>query len=691
MSDHAQTLLVELGVEELPPKNLPNLEAAFRQGIAEGLKKEQLLASTSTATSFATPRRLAVLITAVSHCQADRHIERVGPPCKAATHPDGSPTKVGEGFARSVGVAFGDLGTKETQRGPCLYYQATQPGRPLAAVLQEILEQTLAKLPIKKRMRWGDSLDQFVRPAHWLLALHGSEVVPLHAYGLHADRQTRGHRFHCPEALSIAAAATYEEVLMTQGQVIPAFDARREATRQEILAALTAGDHADLDEALLAEVTALVEWPRAYVGSFAAGYLAVPQECLISSMKEHQKYFPILDAGGKLQPRFVVVANLESSDPSHIIRGNEKVIAPRLADAKFFYEEDRKTGLAAFRDRLKDSVFQEKLGTIFDKTERIGNLAAELAHAGQAAPEQCREAGRLCKADLASAMVYEFTELQGIMGRYYARDEQRPDEFAAAMAEHYQPRFAGDDIPASATGRMVALADKADTIVGMFGINQPPTGSKDPYSLRRQALGILRILTEAEIDLSLTEIFSKSAALYGSRLANKATVAQAVQFVMERFPAKYKEDGLPADTVAAVQALAIDAPLDFHRRVQAVAAFRELPQAESLAAANKRVKNILKDVKGHKESGAPLVGQEPAEVALAEALTTQEGHLEPLMAAGDYKGALQTLANLKAPVDRFFDEVRVMADDEAVRQQRLQLLGKLNVLLGRVADISCLQ
>ena len=691
MSSESKSLLIELGTEELPPKNLQKLSSAFSAGMMKELKDAGLITD-SKFRSFASPRRLAILVDHVKSKQEDRQMERVGPPVKAATDADGAPTKVGLGFARSVGVEFAELGTKETGRGPCLYYSSVQKGEAIGDLLGGMIQSSLDKLPIARRMRWGDRREQFVRPVHWLLTMMGQEALHVEAMGLKSDRVTYGHRIHAEGPLALQDCHAYEETLESQGFVVPCFKKRRERVLTEVEQAAKAKGTPELDRELVDEVTGLVEWPLGLMGSFDQDFLKVPQECLISSMKEHQKYFPVLDAQGKLQPFFVLVTNLKSENPDVIVKGNEKVIAPRLKDAAFFYETDQKRGLGQFQEALKAVVFQKELGTVHEKCQRISEIASYLAADLKVEEAVCRKGGALCKADLASDMVFEFPELQGIMGRYYALAEGEDPVLADAIMDHYRPRFAGDDLPESGVGTALALADKLDTIVGLFGIGKPPTGSKDPYSLRRSALGVLRLLIENKLDLDLRALITKAASLYQG-LKNEKAVDEALAFVMGRLPAKYKEEQRNQDSVAAVSALSIDSPFDFDGRLAAVEAFRQMPEAESLALANKRVKNILKDQDVGELAKAKLSDgpREPAEAGLQEAISQKETQIQPLLKDRNYTEALRELAQLKEPIDRFFDEVKVMDDDAAVRQNRLVLLHRLSGLFLQVADISRLQ
>ena len=691
MRENSQDLLVEVGSEELPPKSLKSLSEAFTELVFKGLLDAGLVEASGRRQSFATPRRLAVWVEGVRECQEDKEIERVGPPLKAAVDGEGKPNKVGLGFARSLQVAFEKLDRKETSRGPCLYYKSTKKGHALEELLGGIIEAALLKLPIKKHMRWGDKKESFVRPVKWLLTLWGERPLEIEAMGLKSSSFTYGHRFHAKEPLAVTAAKDYEEILETKGRVIPCFAKRTQKVLAQVKKASEGKGAADIDESLLEEVSALVEWPVGLLGRFDESFLSVPAECLMSSMKEHQKYFPVLKEDGSLAPYFVLLANIESSDPEVIIEGNEKVITPRLKDAAFFFDNDKKRGLSYFNEQLKKAVFQKELGTIYEKAVRVSKLAALLAGPLGGDKEQCAKAGLFCKADLASDMVFEFTDLQGTMGRYYALHEGFDEDFALALKEHYKPEFSGDTLPSGKTGASVALADKIDTICGLFGIGKPPTGSKDPYSLRRAAIGVLRIVVEKNLDLNLTEVFKEAGFLYGDKLTNKKAYQDAADFVMSRFPAKYKEEGVRQDSVAAVSAVCLDSPFDFDRRLRAVEDFRSMPEALSLTMANKRVKNILKDQDTSVIAAAKSDLNEESEKKLASALSHHESHIGPILEKGDYTAALKALSSLKPTLDTFFDEVKVMADEEKVRLGRLNLLHRLSQLFLRVADISRLQ
>ncbi|MFE8070421.1 glycine--tRNA ligase subunit beta [Marinobacteraceae bacterium S3BR75-40.1] len=688
----AQDFLVEIGTEELPPKALSTLSQAFEDGIRQGLENAGI--EFQGLERFAAPRRLAVRITQLAGAQPDKPIERKGPAIKAAFDEAGNPTRALEGFARSLDVTPDQLDTLETDKGAWVVYRSVEKGQNTVDLMPEIVRQSLARLPIPKRMRWGANKVEFVRPVHWVVVLYGGNVVECEILGQPAGRETRGHRFHCPENLIIPTPSDYELVLKEQGYVVADFAQRRDMIREGVaaLAQNKVDGQAVIDDDLLDEVTALNEWPVPLLGRFDERFLEVPPEALISSMKEHQKYFHVLGNDGRMLPYFITVANLQSRDPEAVITGNEKVIRPRLSDAAFFYETDRKKPLAARVDALKPIVFQKQLGSIYDKSQRVAALAARIAEAMGANSDWARRAAELSKTDLVTEMVLEFPELQGIMGRYYAIHDGEPEEVAQALNEQYQPRFAGDELPQTATGSALALADRLDSLVGLFGINQPPSGTRDPFALRRAALGVLRIIVERQLDLDLVDC-CRWAAEQHSTLSAEDPVNSVVDYALERFRAGYEEQGIPAEVFLAVHARRPTRPLDFHRRIEAVEAFRQLPAAEALAAANKRVSNILT-----KQGGEGIPEQvdadrlvEQAEKALYEAVEYQHGKVGPLFVEGRYEEALRSLADLRETVDRFFDDVMVMAEDEAVRQNRLALLNQLRNLFLQVADISLLQ
>lgn len=681
MSQH--DFLVELGTEELPPKALKALSAAFLDGITSGLDTAGI--GYVEARPFAAPRRLAVLLSGIQLQQPDREIEKRGPATQA-------PEKAVQGFAGSCGVGIDQLEVMETPKGSYYVYRGVEQGQSTASLLPGIVTESLNKLPIPKRMRWGASRTEFVRPVKWLCMLLGDEVVDAEILGLKAGRKTRGHRFHYNHDIELMTPADYAAVLKETGKVIADFAERRELIREQVIReGERIGGVAQIDEDLLDEVTALNEWPVALTGRFEERFLDVPAEALILSMKENQKYFHALDADGKLMPFFITLANIESRDPQQVIAGNEKVIRPRLADAAFFFDTDKKQPLETRIEKLKSVVFQQQLGTVYDKTQRIEGLAAAIAELINGDANYARRAAALSKCDLMTDMVFEFTELQGLMGYHYALHDGEPEEVAQAMDEQYMPRFAGDDLPATRTGIALAIADRLDTLTGLFGINQPPTGSKDPFALRRAALGVLRIIVEHKLDLDLHQLLTLAAEQHGNLPGSEGLADRVLDFMLDRFRAWYDDRGISAETFLAVHALRPTSPLDFDRRIDAVSHFRNLAEAEALAAANKRVSNILSKQGGEiaSEIDTALL-QEDAEKALAAALTSAEHDLQPVFEQGDYRTALERLAALREVIDTFFDNVMVMAEDEAVRANRLALLKRLRRLFLGVADISLL-
>ncbi|ALP52092.1 hypothetical protein Tel_02455 [Candidatus Tenderia electrophaga] len=688
--------LVELGTEELPPKALKKLADAFTAGIVEGLQNEHL--SHSAVHSYAAPRRLAVWVEALQTAQPDKQLERRGPAVQAAFDDNGLPTKAAQGFARSCGVQVEELETLETDKGSWLVHRGFEQGKGARELLPAIVQHALDKLPIPKRMRWGDLSAEFVRPVHWLVLLLGEEVIDTEILAVESGRETRGHRFHHPHAISINQPSEYAPLLETEGRVVADFEQRREAIRGQVQeAAVRLGGKAVIDASLLDEVTGMVEWPVAVAGSFDRRFLDVPAEALISAMKGHQKYFHVVDADDTLMPNFITVSNIDSKDISAVRDGNERVIRPRLADAEFFWHQDRKQSLAGYRDALKHVVFQKQLGTLFHKSERIAGLAGAIAEQLGAQRSEAERAGQLAKCDLMSEMVGEFPELQGTMGRYYAAHDGEPAEVVAAMDEQYMPRFAGDRLPANPVGQAVAIADKLDTLVGIFGIGQPPTGSKDPFALRRAALGVLRTLIEQRLELDLTNLIDESIAHYktGGNAFDAKLDGQVFDFMMERLRVYYSDIGISVDVFEAVLAVRPTRPYDFDQRVRAVNAFRELAEAESLAAANKRASNILRQAREKGETFSDQVDstllQEQEEQVLAERIVKVGAAVKPELEKFDYSTALQQMAELRQPVDAFFDEVMVMAEDEGVRRNRLALLNSLRELFLRVADVSQLQ
>ena len=683
-----QDLLIELGTEELPPTALRKLSEAFTQGVAEGLAQAGF--ETSSVHAYATPRRLALLIKGVPASQPDRDVERKGPSLKAAYDAEGKPTKALEGFARSCGVSVDELAQEETDKGAWLVFRSNEKGRPLADLLQGIVEQSLAGLPIPKRMRWGDSDAEFVRPVHWLVLLHGGEIIAAEIMGLNSSRETFGHRFHANGALSLHSADSYLEQLRSDGFVLADMDERKNVIRRQVeVAAAELGGQVMIDEALLEEVTGLVEWPVAVVGDFDPAFLDVPAEALIKTMQDNQKYFAVLDAEGKIKPHFITISNINSKSPEKVKAGNERVIRPRFSDAAFFWNQDNKQPLDAFLLRLDQVVFQKKLGTTGEKSQRIARLSEYIAQQLGAEAKAASRAALLSKCDLMSDMVGEFPSLQGVMGHYYALASGEAVAVAAAIEEHYLPRHASDVLPASVNGQIVAISDRLDTLVGIFAIGQKPTGEKDPYALRRAAIGVLRILIECRLDLDLEVLIAQAAELLSDKVdADKARI-EVFEFMLERLRAYYSDREVPIDVFEAVAALRPGRPLDFDQRIKAVSAFRALPEAASLAAANKRVGNILKksqlEISGSVDAG---LFQEDAEKALYKQLATLRPEVEALFDAGDYEQALRRLSALREPVDSFFDAVMVMVEDETIKNNRINLLAQMSALFLRAADLS---
>lgn len=688
MSTDAKDLLIELGTEELPPKALRKLSDAFTTGIVEGLKKAGF--EINEVESFAAPRRLAVLIKDVAASQPDRDVERKGPALKAAFDAGGNPTKAVMGFARSCGVEVDALQQQETDKGVWLVFKATEKGQPLSALIEEIINQSLSKLPIPKRMRWGDSDAEFVRPVHWLVLMHGESVIDAQLLGLKSSAKTFGHRFHAPGEIILQTASDYQEKLLSQGYVIADFEQRKQKIRQQVVDSVKQlKGEAVIDEELLDEVTGLNEWPIAVAGEFDEVYLAVPDEALIKTMQDNQKYFPVRDSAGNLKNYFVTISNIDSKSPEKVKQGNERVVRPRLADAMFFWEQDQKQPLEAFDLALEKVVFQAKLGSLAEKTQRVTKLAVAIAEQLEANIDYVRRAALLSKCDLMTDMVGEFASLQGIMGKRYAQKAGEADEVAEALDEQYKPRGASDDTAGTTTGQILSISDKIDTLVGIFAIGQKPTGEKDPYALRRASLGVLRTIIERQLDLDLKQLISLSAELLKDKVDASKVEQEVFDYIIERLRAYYLDRGVTADVFDAVSALSPPRPLDFDKRIKAVSAFRELAEAESLAAANKRVGNILK------KSAADMnvavdesLLSEDAEKKLFETLSSLSRTVEPMFDSGDYEAALSQLSSLRDPVDAFFDSVMVMADDEAVKNNRIALLSRMNQLFMRAADLS---
>ncbi|QOI56995.1 glycine--tRNA ligase subunit beta [Rouxiella badensis] len=686
-----KTFLVEIGTEELPPKALRSLAESFAANLTAELDAANL--AHGAVEWFAAPRRLAVKVANLSAAQADREVEKRGPAIAQAFDAEGNATKAAEGWARGCGITVEQADRLVGDKGEWLVYRAHVKGESAQALLPAMIATSLQKLPIPKLMRWGDSDVQFVRPVHTVTLLLGDELIAGTILGIDSARTVRGHRFMGESEFTIDNADQYPQILLERGKVIADYEQRKAVIKQGAeAAAAEIGGIADLSDSLLEEVTSLVEWPVVLTAKFEEKFLAVPAEALVYTMKGDQKYFPVYDAAGKLLPNFIFVANVESKDPQQIISGNEKVVRPRLADAEFFFNTDRKKRLKDNLPRLETVLFQKQLGTLRDKTDRIQALSGWIADKIGANVENARRAGLLSKCDLMTNMVFEFTDTQGVMGMHYARHDGEAEEVAVALNEQYQPRFAGDQLPESLVACALAIADKMDTLAGIFGIGQHPKGDKDPFALRRAALGVLRIIVEKNLPLDLQTLTEEAVRLYGDKLTNEKVVDDVVDFMLGRFRAWYQEEGHAVDTIQAVLARRPTKPADFDARVKAVTYFRTLDEAATLAAANKRVSNILaKSNEALYDQVHASVLKEPSEVKLATHLVVLRDKLEPLFVAGQYQQALVELAALREPVDAFFDGVMVMAEDEAVRINRLTLLSKLRELFLQVADISVLQ
>jgi glycyl-tRNA synthetase beta chain len=738
MTVEQRDFLVELGTEELPPTALRGLEQAFAAGIRTGLEKAGL--THGEVVSFATPRRLAVMVKRLVARQPDQDIRRRGPPVSAAFDAAGQPMRAALAFAESCGVSVAALQKLDEGKGSFLFFIGTKPGAAVSQLLPQIVQSSLDGLPIPRRMHWGSGTAEFVRPVHWLVMLYGKDVLPARLLETDAGSQTQGHRFHAPKPIRITSPAAYERSLSERGFVLPDFVKRRDLIQAKVLdVAAALGGRALIGDALLDEVTALVEWPVPLAGRFEERFLELPREVLISTLQDHQRYFALEDEQGRLMPNFITVSNIESRDPAKVREGNERVVRPRLADAAFFWEQDRKQPLAARRDALDAMTFQVKLGSLGDKTRRVRALAGEIAAAGVSDRADAERAAELCKCDLLTAMVGEFPELQGIMGTYYALADGEPAEVAVAIREHYLPRGAGDDLPETHAGLAVAIADKLDTLAGIFEIGEKPTGTKDPFGLRRAAIGLLRILIEKRLDLDLRKLIglalthvradleriragkaaaanvgaggagaaagaaSAAASVPGGGNSAKAATAttddQVYDFIMERLRAYYLErptSALPGSAPAfttemfdAVLATKPGSPLDFDARLKALRAFLDLPEATSLAAANKRIANILRKA-GELQHGEVDVEtlKDPAEVRLFDAMRPLREAVATALAQREYANALGRLAQLRPPVDAFFDQVMVMDEDPRLRANRLALLAQLHGLFIGIADLS---
>ncbi|MGH8289237.1 MAG: glycine--tRNA ligase subunit beta [Steroidobacteraceae bacterium] len=726
MSSQKRDFLIELGTEELPPKALRLLEQTFAGALASGLAKAGL--KHGELRSFATPRRLAVLVRGLAARQPDQRIERRGPPVSAAFDAQGLPTRAALAFAASCKASVEELQRREEGKGTFLYYAGVRSGAAAVELLAGLVQGALDALPIPRRMRWGAGEAQFVRPVHWIVMLYGKDVVPATLLDTPSGNLTRGHRFHAPKPLSLSSPSVYERKLREQGFVVADFEARRSLVRGRVeSAAAGLGGRALMSEALLDEVTALVEWPVPLAGRFDERFLTLPREVLISTLEDHQRYFPVEDADGRLLPCFIAVANIESLDPTKVIEGNQRVVRPRLADAAFFWEQDRKSPLAARAQGLGKVTFQAKLGSLGDKARRVGMLAVEIAQArgpsdapNPEAVKRARRGAELCKCDLLTAMVGEFPELQGIMGTYYAVADGEDAEVATAIREHYQPRSAGDELPATGTGTTLAVADKLDTLAGIFAIGERPTGTKDPFGLRRAAIGVVRIAIEKQLDLDLPRLLVSAVTLAGADIGKSAAAAgrtapapdiesvaaEVYDYVLERLRAYYLERSpaaaSPATAVGAAPEAAITAemfdavlatrpasPLDFDARLKALSAFLTLPEASSLTAANKRVANILRKAG---EGAPPAVDdsalEAPAERHLFQAMRERRDAASAATARKDYASSLTLLAQLRPAVDAFFDQVMVMDENPKLRANRLALLAQMRELFAGVADLS---
>lgn len=698
-------LLIEIGSEELPPRSLRRLATAFAGGIETGLEQHNL--NYGKCQWFATPRRMAVLVSDLVSAQADREVQRRGPALSAAYDDDGKPTSAAEGFARSCGVKVSDLKTLENDRGAWLVYDTIEEGKQTTELLQEIIDGSLAGLPIPRRMRWGNNDTEFVRPVHWAVVLFDEEIVECSVLGITAGNLTYGHRVHHPHAIKLSRPGDYQKLLKKTGFVIPEFGERKEQIEEAIInAAKVCGGHHLIEDDLLNEVTSLVEWPVAVTGSFEKRFLELPHEVLIATMQSQQKYFPVLapatkkkgekEKPGKLLSYFITIANLDSKDPEQVRKGNERVIGPRLSDAEFFWRRDRAKPLVEYGNGLKEVVFQKQLGTLYDRTKRLEKLAAFIASEMDIEHETVIRAAVLSKCDLLTEMVGEFPELQGTMGRYYALAGNEPEIVADAINEQYMPRHSGAELPQSTAGRVLAIADKLDILMGIFAIGQPPTGDKDPYGLRRAAVGSLRIMIECELDLNLEACLMFSAGTFSKNIKTDAVVGDVFDFMMERLRRYYLDEGTAHDVFDSVLARRPVNPYDFHRRIMAVTNFTALPESESLAAANKRIQNILRQA-GNGDADDIMPGidtsllSEVSELELARQLEEIAVRIKPLVSERNYSDALIILSRLRDSVDIFFDNVMVMVDDEKLRMARLQLLAEIRHEFHQIADISRLQ
>ena len=684
-------LLIEIGTEELPPTTLNKLSTAFYNGVKEGLEKADL--SFSEIKKFAAPRRLALVISDLDVKQKDKNIERRGPAIAAAFDEDGCPSKAAEGFARSCGIKVEDLEKLETDKGAWLNFKTKQKGQKTKELIAEIVRTSLDKLPIAKRMRWADLDSQFVRPVHWLILLFGNDVINAEILSVKSGRETRGHRFHHPETITIPSPKEYEMLLETHGKVIADFDRRKEAVRGQVNEiALSVKGKAMIDEDLLEEVSAMVEWPVAVMGNFEKRFLDIPQETLILTMKTNQKYFYVVNKKGALMPHFITVSNIESKDVAKIREGNERVIRPRFADAEFFWAQDKKSKLIDRTERLGTVVFQKALGNLLEKTNRIGKVASAIADQLSGDAQLALRAAKLCKCDLMTEMVGEFPSLQGVMGRYYANFDGENAEVAQALEDYYKPKFSGDTLPQSITSQSLAIADRLDTLVGIFAIGQAPTGDKDPFALRRASLSVLRIIIENKLKLDLLDLIKLAAKQHNKGINPSGAESDVFNFMLDRLHAYYLDKSIRPDVLDAVISTKPTKPLDIHNRLLAIDAFRQGTEAESLAAANKRIGNILKKIKGELPTKIDkTLLKEKAEIELHKILIKLDDRVQNLINEANYSFALTLLSTLRESVDQFFDDVMVMTDDEKLKNNRIALLNKLHGLFLQIADISKLQ
>ncbi len=685
--------LIEIGTEELPPLALPKLSNAFANEIKAELEKFRL--SGFEIVQYAAPRRLALWVKNLPIEQTSEAIEKRGPAVANAFDAEGKPSKAAQGFARSNGVDVEQLERLETEQGEYLVYRFTEEGQQTKDHLLAMVETALSRLPIPKRMRWGDNAAEFVRPVHWILALFGDDIVDGSVLGLAAGNVSYGHRFHAPQAITISSASEYAERLESKAYVMADFVSRKAVVKKQI--EKIADDvngvvDFEADAELLNEVAALVEWPVALSGSFDEEFLSIPSEAVVSSMKGHQKYFPVFAKDGSLTQHFITVSNIDSKDMSQVRDGNERVIRPRLADAKFFWEQDKKQTLESFNERLKSLIYQKKLGTVYDKVQRVASLAVELAKLNQANAGNVQRAALLAKADLNTEMVGEFPKLQGVMGKYYANESGELEAVAEAIEDHYKPRYSGDDLPASPESQALALADRLDTLLGIFAAGQKPSGAKDPYGLRRAAIAVLRIIIDKELNIDVEASLHLAAKQYPAELKADSVVADVFDYIMARLRAEYEQIDFTPQQIEAVLSTRPTRPIDFDQRLKAVAAFSKMDEAESLAAANKRITNLLKKSKdtisAEVQEGLFV---EDAEKQLYAKLNSVLPEVQEQTRQANYQSVLSTLASLKDAVDQFFDDVMVMADDAAIKNNRLALLQQLRAAFLQVADISKLQ